>query len=89
MQWHPCHSWQESAARMIEDMSIVIAAVVLTALVYLLHRDSAATAADPYREVLVDRDAQRVRADLLAGADRLTSPRRRAVLDVDDWEPRA
>ncbi|WP_420110805.1 hypothetical protein [Pseudactinotalea sp.] len=74
-------------------MDIVIATAVIALLILLLHRDDRRHhTAERYWSAGagVDHDVERVRADLLAGADALSRrPLRRSEPRASDWEPRA
>lgn len=72
-------------------MDLLLIILVTAVLAFLLHRDDRLSrAADLDLGPARDRDVERVRADLLAGADRLArQPLRRARPSSSDWEPRA
>ncbi len=72
-------------------MELALAVLAIALLGFLLHRDDCRNRdAEPYWRRGTDRDAERVRADLLAGADALSRrPLSRARSTSSDWEPRA
>lgn len=78
---------------MMADMDFLLIILVVTTIVYLLHRDDRSNGTvERYWSAGagVDRDILRVRADLLAGADALSrQPLRRPEPSSSDWEPRA
>lgn len=77
-------------------MDIVLAIGVIALIGYLLHRDDRSNdrsndrGVGSYWSQSLDRDAARVRADMLAGADRLSRmPLRGDSSAARAWEPRA
>ncbi|GAB2611640.1 hypothetical protein [Pseudactinotalea suaedae] len=72
-------------------MDFLLIILVTAVLAFLLHRDDRLhRAGDVLLGDARDRDVERVRADLLAGADALArQPLRRAMPSSSDWEPRA
>lgn len=68
-------------------MDILLTALVILGLIYLQHRDDETVPMVPY--TLVDRDVERVQADLRAGADRLARDAYPSAVLSDAWERRA